>query len=171
MSDKTLLLVDFQNEWVDKSSDYYVGDITEVIKRANKLIEFCRGNGFKIIFTRHIEEDSEGPFKEGTPSSELIADLYRETSDIIITKKRISPFFRTDLEARLKGTKEVVIAGILTNLCVRSAVQDAYDRDFEITVIKECCVSFDKQTQEFTFKDLESTREEIKFLDLEEFLK
>lgn len=171
MSDKTLLLVDFQNEWIDKTSDYYVGDITGVIKRVNKLIDFCRENGFRIIFTRHVEEDSEGPFKEGTPSSEIIPDLYKEISDTVITKNRISPFFRTDLEAQLKGTKEVVVAGILTNLCVRSAVHDAYDRDFQITVIKDCCVSFDKETQEFTFKDMKATREEIEFLDLEKFIR
>jgi nicotinamidase-related amidase len=48
--------------------------------------------------------------------------------------------------------------------------QDAYDRDFEIIVIKDCCVALDKETQEFTFKDLKATREEIEFLNADEFV-
>jgi len=89
----------------------------------------------------------------------------------LITKYKISPFYRTTLQQELTGIKEIVVAGILANLCVRSLVQDAYDRDFAITVIKDCCVSLDQETQDFTFKDLKATREEIAFLDLDEFAK
>lgn len=170
MSDKALILVDFQNEWIDKNSEYFVGDISDVIERTNKLIDICRKNGFKIIFTRHVEEDTDGAFKDGKPNSEIIPDIYKQGSDVVITKNRISPFFKTGLEKELEGIMKVVILGILTNLCVRSAVQDAYDRDLKITVIKDCCVSFDNETQDFTFKDLKATREEIEFLDLENFL-
>ena len=56
-------------------------------------------------------------------------------------------------------------------MCVRSLIQDAYDRDFEITVIKDCCAKYDKKTQEFTFKDLKATREKIEFLNVKEFVK
>ncbi|MFZ5341298.1 MAG: isochorismatase family protein [Patescibacteria group bacterium] len=58
----------------------------------------------------------------------------------------------------------------MTNLCVRSLIQDAYDREFNISVIKDCCKSFDEETQEFTFNDLKTTREEIEFINLNEFL-
>ena len=68
------------------------------------------------------------------------------------------------------GINEIVVAGILTNLCVRSLVQDAYDRDFKITVVKDCCVSFNQVTQDFTFKDLKETREDIEFVNLNEFV-
>lgn len=54
--------------------------------------------------------------------------------------------------------------------CVRSTIEDAYDRDFEITVIKDCCISFDEEIQNFTLKDLKETREEIRFLYLDEFI-
>jgi len=41
---------------------------------------------------------------------------------------------------------------------------------FDITVIKDCCVAFDDEIQEFTFRDLKATREEIEFLNLNEFI-
>lgn len=169
MPRKALLLVDFQNEWIDRDSDYYVGDISGVIGKVNTLIDFCRSQGFRIIFTRHVEEDG-GAFAPDSKNSELMAGLDRKDSDTVITKSRVSPFYRTTLEKDLEGVEEVVIAGILTNLCVRSTVQDAYDRDLDIKVIKDCCVAFDKETQEFTFRDLKATREEIGFLELDEFM-
>lgn len=64
----------------------------------------------------------------------------------------------------------MVVAGILTNLWVRSFIHDAYDRDSQITVIKDCCVAFDKDTQDFTFKDLKATREEVELIDLDKFV-
>jgi len=169
MKSRALIIVDFQKEWIDKNSDYFMGDISNVIEKANKLISYCREQGYKIIFTTHIEKDSE-EFTEGSENVKIIDGLNKEDSDVLIEKNKVSPFFKTNLEKELKGIKEIVVCGILTNLCVRSLVQDAYDRDFEIKVIKDCCVAFDNETQEFTFKDLKETREEIEFLNLSEFI-
>lgn len=171
MASKTLILVDFENEWIDKNSEEYIGDISEVISRTNSLIDFCRKKGYKIIFTRHVEKGSRNAWSEKSEGTKIIADLHRKDSDVLITKNRISPFYKTNLEKELKGTKEIVVCGILTNLCVRSLVQDAYDRGFQLTVVKDCCVAFDDETQDFTFKDLKVTREEIEFLNLADFLK
>lgn len=171
MTLKALILVDFENEWTDKSSDYFVGDITELIKKTNKLLDFCRKNGYKIIFTTHIEKDSDSAFVPNSKNVEIIKELNKQASDVLITKYKISPFYKTNLDKELKGIKEIVICGILTNLCVRSLAQDAYDRGFQITIIKDCCRAFDEETHEFTIKDLKATREEIEFSNLDEFLK
>lgn len=167
---KTLILVDFQNEWTNPESDYFVGDISWIIKKANKLINFARKKRYKIIFTQHIEIDSEDVFAPDSDNAEIISTINRRDSDVVITKNKISPFYKTNLDKELKWTEEIIVSGILTNLCVRSLVQDAYDRDFNITVIKDCCVAFDKKIQNFTFKDLKETREEVEFCNLKEFL-
>lgn len=171
MNAKALILADFEKEWTDKSSDYFVGDVSELIKKTNKLIDYCRQNGYKIIFTTHIEKDSNEAFAENSESVEIIDEIHKEDSDLLIKKNKISPFFKTNLDKHLQGVNKIVTCGILTNLCGRSLIQDAYDRDFDITVIKDCCVAFDPETQKFTFKDLKSTREDIKFLNVNEFTK
>jgi len=168
---KALILVDYENEWTNKNSDYYVGDISEVIKKTNMLIDYCRKKGYKIIFTTHIEKESDDAFSENSENVRIITELHKKEPDILIKKNKISPFYKTNLENELKGIKEIIIAGILTNLCVRSLAEEAYDREFLITVIKDCCISLDKETQDFTFKDLKTTREEINFLNLKEFTK
>ena len=170
MTSNALILVDFEKEWINQNSDYFVGDISNVLERTNKIINFCRRHDYKIIFITHIEKDSNGAFAENSENTKIIEELNKQDSDILIKKYKISPFFKTSLENELQNINEIVVCGILSNLCVRSTIQDAYDRDFKIKVIKDCCVSFDEETQEFTFKDLKSTREEIEFLNLNEFI-
>lgn len=170
MPKKALILVDFENERIDENSDYFVWDISEIIVKANKLINFCRKLWYKIIFTTHIEKWSETIFAENSKNVEIIENLNKENNDVLIKKYKISPFYKTNLEEELKWIDEIIIAWILTNLCVRSLAQDAYDRDFGITIIKDCCVAFDKETHEFTLNDLKETREEINIVNLNEFI-
>ena len=88
---------------------------------------------------------------------------------MLIAKNKISPFYKTSLEKELRGISEIVVAGILTNLCVRSVAQDAYDRDFSIVIIDDCCAAFDKRTHTFTLKDLQATRPEIEIMKCSAF--
>jgi ureidoacrylate peracid hydrolase len=170
LTTKALILVDYENEWTDKNSEYYVGDLSELIIRTNKLIDFCRKKNYKIIFTTHIEKESKEAFAPGSKNVEIIKTLDCKKSDILIRKNKISPFYKTNLEKELKGINEIVIAGILTNLCVRSLAQDAYDRDYKITIIDDCCKAFDNKTHNFTLKDLKFTRPEINILNLVKFI-
>lgn len=167
---KALILVDFQNEWVDSNSEYYVGDISKAIEKTNILVNWARKNEVKVIFTRHVEPGSTKEFADSSINSELIPEISRNDSDIVITKNKISPFYKTNLENELKGVDEIIIAGILTNLCVRSLVADAYDRDFGITIIDDCCLAFTKEIHQFTLKDLKETRPEIQIKKLGEFI-
>ncbi len=64
MASKALILVDFEKEWVDSSSEYYVGDVGDMVKKTNKIIDFCRKRDYKIIFTKHIEKDSTSAFAQ-----------------------------------------------------------------------------------------------------------
>lgn len=167
MTQTALVLIDFQEEWTNKESEYYIGDIQEVIAKVNYLIDYCRNRGYKIIFTKHREKDSLQYF---WPDTQFITWLKGEETDTIIIKNKISPFYNTSLEKELEGIKHVIVCWILTNLCVRSFIQDAYDREFNITVIKDCCVAHTEEIQEFTFYDLAQTRDEIDFTDIKEFV-
>jgi nicotinamidase-related amidase len=171
MTTQALLVVDWEKEWTDPESDYYVGDLAVATKKMNKLIAFCMSEGCRVIFIRHVEKASDGAFSRSSANVDFIDGLDVGKTDTVITKYKISPFFGTNLAAKLKGIRKVVVAGILTNLCVRSTVQDAYDRDFAVTVIQDCCQAFDGATHRFTIKDLKATREEIEFLNLSKFIK
>ena len=167
MTETALVLIDFQSEWTNPESEYYVGDIQEVVGKVNYLIEHCRARGFKIIRTKHRENDSLDFF---WPETKFIPELNFQETDTVIIKNKINPFYNTSLDQELVWIKHVIVCGILTNLCVRSFIQDAYDREFDITVIKDCCVAHTPELQEFTFYDLAQTRDEIDFTNLKEFV-
>ncbi|MFQ5647641.1 MAG: cysteine hydrolase family protein [Candidatus Aenigmatarchaeota archaeon] len=167
---KALIVVDWLEEWRTPGSDYFISDLKEETGRVKRLIQHCRGKGIPVIFIKHVEPESTKEFSGAR--AELMPEL-EVGGDRVVVKNHVSPFYQTGLEDILKemGVEEVIVAGILTNLCVRSLISDAYDRDCRITVIKDCCVSFKPEVQEFTLRDLKETRPEIEFLDLEEFIK
>jgi nicotinamidase-related amidase len=153
---KALVLIDFQEEWRNETSDYYLGDFKERVANAKRVLDFFRSRKLPIVFTRHIEIGSTSAFAEGSKNAEVIRELSPTKNETVIVKHKISPFYETNLEQILRKAKvdEIIVCGIMTNLCVRSAISDAYDRDFKITVIKDACVSDSNKTDEFTFDDL-----------------
>lgn len=109
-------------------------------------------------------------FAPGSKNAELFSGLHKEPNDAVNEKHRISPFYKTNLESELMGIKDIIVRGILTNLCVRSTVQDAYDRDFNIKIISDSCVAMNNEVHEFTLKDLKETRPEIDIVSLQQML-
>ena len=169
---KALVVIDYENEWINPVSEYYVGDISKQIVKLNKLINFCRSKKMPIIFITHVEPDSKKEFVAETKSVEIIDSVDFQKEDVLIKKNKISAFYKTDLEMTLKklNVTNVLVTGILTNLCVRSFVSDAYDRGFDITVVTDTCVALSKMMHEFTIKDFKETRPEIKFLTVTKYI-
>ncbi len=167
-----VILVDLQNEWQVPGSAYELGDLTEIISNTNRLLDYARRKGYKIIFTKHIEPEGVY-FAPNSTRSDILTKIARSEKDIVIEKHKISPFYQTALEEELQGIDHIVAAGILTNLCVRSLVSDAYDRDYRITVIKNCCKAMSEDIHVFTLNDLAMTRPEVEqtyldiFMDME----
>ena len=111
MTEKALILVDFENEWLDKKSDYYIShDISDVLENTNKLIDFCRSQNYKIIFIRHIEKESDTVFVENSHNTEIIENLHKRDNDIVVKKYKISPFFKTNFEEELVGINEIIVS-------------------------------------------------------------
>jgi len=164
---KCLIVIDVEKEWFIEDGENYVGHKNKELDNINRLIDYFRSHGNKIIFVRHVEGSGEEFVGD---RAELIDSLHREKGDEVIVKNRVSCFYETDLMDSLKGTEYLVICGMLTNLCVRSAVSDAYDRDFDLTLVNDACIALDEETHEFTLKDLKETRPDIEIMTTKEFI-
>lgn len=70
-----------------------------------------------------------------------------QKGDIVITKKRVSAFAGSDLEVilRAKQINHLVLAGIATSGVVLSTLREAADKDYNITVLSDCCVDRDEE--------------------------
>jgi nicotinamidase-related amidase len=71
---------------------------------------------------------------EGTKEAEIHKEIFPLPQEKIVKKHRYSAFYNTDLEIVLRclGIKDLVISGIMTNLCCESTARDAYFRDFKV---------------------------------------
>jgi nicotinamidase-related amidase len=72
-----------------------------------------------------------------------------QPTDIIVTKRRISAFSGSDLEVVLRSQdiSHLVLCGIATSGVVLSTLREAADKDYQLTVLADCCFDNDEEVQ------------------------
>jgi len=80
---------------------------------------------------------------EGSPGTQIIAELYRDGDYLINNKKRLDCFYGTDLRQLLETlkVKNVVLMGINTNTCVLNTSFTAFNYDYRVVVLPDCVAS------------------------------
>jgi nicotinamidase-related amidase len=70
-------------------------------------------------------------------------------TDIVVTKRRVSAFSGSDLEVvlRAQDISHLVLCGIATSGVVLSTLREAADKDYQLTVLTDCCVDSDEEVQ------------------------
>lgn len=78
--------------------------------------------------------------------------------EVIVTKHRYDAFFNTDLELVLRSNniRNLILAGVATNVCVDSTLRSAFFRDFEVVLAHDCCAARNTRAHEAT---LDNTRQ------------
>jgi nicotinamidase-related amidase len=140
-----LLVVDMQKFFLDPASPSFTAGGPAIVPTIQTLIAAFRRAGRPVIFTRHVHHPDridagimewwwEGMCIEGTPESEIHDALAPLPNEKVILKHRYSAFYNTDLETILRCLKieDLVITGIMTNMCCESTARDAYFRDYRI---------------------------------------
>ena len=135
----------------------------------NYLTSLARAKGFPVIWVRQefehdlsdafldMKRENIRMFLKGTPGPQVLEELVRFESDVEIVKKRYSVFYGTNLDSLLEelGTDSLVLAGVNTHACIRTAAIDAYQRDFEVKLVRECVASKDLRHHEITMDYLD----------------
>lgn len=80
---------------------------------------------------------------EGSPGTQIIAELYKDGDYVINNKKRLDCFYGTDLRQLLDTLKvrNVVLMGINTNTCVLNTSFTAFNYDYRVVVLSDCVAS------------------------------
>lgn len=76
----------------------------------------------------------------------------------IMRKKRYSGFFETDLDSTLKklGVKELIITGLVTNICVLYTTADAVMRGYQVTIPKDSVAALNEEDGRFALNQMEN---------------
>jgi len=123
-----LVLIDLQKGIVARPSYPYSG--TEVVSRAAALTAKFRARGATVVLV-HVVYSPDGKDRLRAPIDappvaipatpdfgEIMPELGRADTDIVITKRQWGAFYGTelDLQLRRRGVRTLVLGGISTNM-------------------------------------------------------
>lgn len=110
-------------------------DATRVTKNIEVLVAKVRAQGVPVFWIQH--EDDE--LKFGSDPWKFVLNFVPAAKETIIRKKYNSSFANTDLDRQLKEMKvaRIVLAGVLTNCCIRATAYAALDRGYGLTLVAD----------------------------------
>jgi len=165
MPKKALLVIDMLNDFLLEGAPLEVSKGREIVSALKRRIEEARREGTPTIYIcdSHNKDDEE--FKvwpphaiSGTEGAEIIKELKSEEKDYIIRKKRYSGFFETDLNDTLEklGVKELIITGLVTNICILYTTVDAVMRGYQVTVPKDSVAALNEEEGQFALNQMKN---------------
>ena len=84
----------------------------------------------------------------------MIDALAPGEDEIVIPKTSSSVFISTNIDYVLRnlGVRQLVISGLLTDQCVDSAVRDACDLGYLVTVVTDACATHSSERHESSLR-------------------
>jgi len=158
-----LVLIGFQNEYFHDdgllaSAIEDRGWTHQVLQNTLRTIESLSDSpalivSAPIIFTPDYSElrepvgilkliEERGAFKEGAVGSETISEL-KAFGDRIVEvpgRRGLNAFSNTDLDRQLRsrGIESVILAGVVTSICIDSTGRAAHELGYSVTVLSDC---------------------------------
>lgn len=143
MPDTALLVIDIQN-------DYFPGGAMELEgadaagAKAGEAIRQFRDKKLPIIHVRHLSvRPGSTFFLPGTKGAEIHSLVAPKGGETVVEKNFPNSFRNTGLDQLLKdsGVKNLVVAGMMTHMCVDASVRHAADLGFKITLLGDACAT------------------------------
>lgn len=162
-----LLVLDLLNEIVHPDGRYashgYAREVAErdVLGRAATAIERARRAGIPVIYVvvgfspDYAEWPAGSPvFAEAKAGEKLVIghwgtrvhDAVKPAEgEQIVVKRRISPFFGTELDLvlRTRNVDTLLLTGVSTDLVVLATARDGHDRDYRVAVLADATAAAD----------------------------
>ncbi|MFH1861551.1 MAG: isochorismatase family cysteine hydrolase, partial [bacterium] len=144
-SASALLVIDMQNFFLEPAAPAFMESGVAILPNVQRLIAAFRQAGRPVIYTTHVHKpdgSDAGIMKwwwremcrEGHSEAQVHTAITPQPHEKVIAKHRYSAFYNTDLETILRCAKieDLVICGVMTNLCCESTARDAFYRDYRV---------------------------------------
>ena len=165
-AEAALLVIDMQEFFLNEASHAHIEEGEAAIPSLNRLNSAFRNAGSPVVFTRHnhrkgTDAGTMGKWWadlmwEGGPFLDIDPRLDLHRGDKVIEKDRYDAFFNTPLERylRSRGVKQVVITGVMTDLCCETTARSAFCRDFKVFFVYDCTATVSEDLHLGTLRNL-----------------
>ena len=142
---RALLLIDIQRDYFPGGLHPLVGSDHAADAAASVLGAFRAGSE-PVLHVQHSWDEPNAEYlKPGTPGFEHDDRVAPAEDEPVVVKRAPNAFLGTDLERRLRleGIDRLVVAGMMTSMCVDATVRAAVDLGFAVTVVGDACAAPD----------------------------
>src|SRR3954468_22752241 len=143
MPERALLIIDIQNDYFP-GGGMELGGADAAAANASKALARARQDGMPVFHIRHLStRPGSSFFLPGTEGAEIHAAVQPQGNETVIEKNFPNSFRATKLEDELKslGVKSLVVAGMMTHMCVDASVRHAADLGYKITLLGDACAT------------------------------
>jgi ureidoacrylate peracid hydrolase len=173
-----LLLIDVQNytahphggEWrglapqeYEQRLGYFFRSLRRVVlPNLRRLLAQCRRARIEIIYTAIESLTKDGrdcsldykitgiDVPKGSWDGRVLDEVAPEEDEIILRKTSSNVFVSTNIDYVLRnlGVRYLIVAGLVTDQCVESAVRDACDLGYLVTLVSDACTTYSAERHE-----------------------
>ncbi len=137
-----LLVLDMQYYFLSPASHAFIPSSAAILPGICALIQAYTTRHRPVVFTRHLNTPQDAQMMAlwwrdlilaEHPYSEIVSEL-DTSAGLVIPKSQYDAFYGTTLEQALhdRGVAQVVICGVMTNLCCETTARSAFTRGFEV---------------------------------------
>jgi nicotinamidase-related amidase len=140
-----LLIIDIQRDYF-RGGRHPLPGAEAAAEAAAALLERFRTRGEPILHLQHVWDEPDAPFfRPGTDGVEIHPLVVPAPAEPLIVKDAPNGFMRTELEAQLRtrGIDSLVVAGMMSSMCVDATVRAALDLGFDAVVAHDACAAPD----------------------------
>jgi ureidoacrylate peracid hydrolase len=159
-----LLIIDVQNYCAAAGkSEYFNRSLREmVLPNIRRLQSACRGAGIEVIYSAIENLTRDGRDRSldykisridvppGSWEARVLDEIAPSDDEMIFCKTSSNVFISTNIDYVLRnlGIRSLIVAGIMTDQCVESAVRDACDLGYLVTLVSDACTTSSAERHE-----------------------
>jgi nicotinamidase-related amidase len=158
-----LVLIDLQHG--NTARDLAPYPASQVVANSARLADAFRTAGATVVYVRVSIGDLVGhvadralPHPAVIPPnpSEIVPEAGMQPGDFLVTKRQWGAFHATELDQilRRRGVKDIVLAGIATNIGVESTARVAHDLGYDLVFVEDAMSSIGEGAHEWAVEKM-----------------
>ncbi len=140
---RALILIDIQNDYFDGGRMPLVGP-EQAAAQAAALLAAFRVAGEPVFHVQHVSTRPGATFfLPDTDGMRLHESVTPHDGEAVVVKHFPNAFRDTPLQAQLReaGVGEIVVAGMMTHMCIDTSVRAAADLGFGCVLVADACAT------------------------------